>query len=121
MPYVMVVEDDTDGRDALCAALRKAGYEATGCPDGREALATLLSRTPDLLMLDLMMPVMDGITLLEVIRSYLRVQSMPVIVLTGIPDSPMVERARHLKVNTILVKGKASFNDILAAVKVELP
>jgi len=121
MAYILVVEDDSDSREALCAALLKAGYEAGCLPDGREALASILARTPDLIVLDLWMPVMDGTTLLEVLRSYLRLQSLPVIVLTGLPDSPHVDRARHLKVNSILVKGKASFDDILAAVKQELP
>jgi hypothetical protein len=63
---------------------------------------------------------MDGGNFLEVIRSYLRLQSLPVIILTGLPDSPMVDRARHLKVNTILVKGKATLEDIGEAVRMEL-
>ena len=67
------------------------------------------------------MPQMDGGGLLEVLRSYLRLQSLPVVVLTGLPDSPMVERARHLKVNAILVKGKATLEDIGRAVQAELP
>jgi FixJ family two-component response regulator len=47
---------------------------------------------------------------------YLRLQTLPVVVLTGIPDSPMVERARNAGVNSILVKGKATFEDIQRAV-----
>lgn len=63
------------------------------------------------------MPEMDGPTFLEVIRSYLRLQTLPVVVLTGLPDSPMVERVRHLKINDVLVKGKATHEDIRAAVE----
>jgi hypothetical protein len=43
-----------------------------------------------------------------------------VVVLSGLPDSPLVERARHLKVNAILVKGKATFDDINRAISEEL-
>lgn len=118
---ILIVDDDRDGRDALCQFLRRAGYEVECVSDGRDALAAVLARKPDLIVLDLFMPQMDGGGLLEILRSYLRLQSLPVIVLTGLPDSPLVERARFLKVNTILVKGKATFEDILRAVQQELP
>src|SRR5688572_25824988 len=120
MAYLLVVDDEIDGRDALCQFLTKHGHEVACVSDGREALASVLARTPDLVMLDMFMPAMDGTSLLEVMRSYLRLQSLPVIVLTGLPDSPQIDRARHLKVNAILVKGKATFPDILQAVTQEL-
>ena len=63
------------------------------------------------------MPEMDGPSFLEVVRSYLRIQSLPVVVLTGLGDSPMIDRARALRVNSILVKGKASPDDILKALE----
>jgi CheY-like chemotaxis protein len=63
------------------------------------------------------MPEMDVLSFLEVIRSYLRLPSLPMVVLTGLADSPMIERARHLHVNSIWVKGKAPPQDILHAVE----
>lgn len=77
----------------------------------------IISDVPDVVLLDLMMPEMDGPSLLEVVRSYLRLQSLPVVVLTGLPESPMVDRARTLKVNDVLAKGKASPQDIKAAIE----
>jgi CheY-like chemotaxis protein len=120
MATLLLVEDDTDSRDALCAYLERAGHAVECVPNGKQALASVIARPPDLVILDLFMPEMDGGNFLEVIRSYLRLQSLPVIVLTGLPDSPMVERARHLKVNTILVKGKATLEEIAEAVRTEL-
>lgn len=121
MPYILLVEDDADAMLALCEVLRRKGYEADCVPNGRQALSLILGRTPDLVILDLFMPEMDGAGLLEILRCYLSLNSLPVIVLTGLPDSPLVERARHLKVNTVLVKGKASPADILRAIEQELP
>ena len=121
MASILIVDDDHDGRDALCQYLQRSGYEVECVSDGRDALAAVLARTPDLIVLDMFMPQMDGGGLLEILRSYLRLQSLPVVVLTGLPDSPMVERARHLKVNAILVKGKATLDDIGRAVQAELP
>lgn len=120
MAYLLIVDDDTDGREALCKFLQGHGHEVNCVSNGREALAAVLSRLPDLVILDLFMPEMDGAGLLEILRSYLRLQSLPVVVLTGLPDSPLVDRARFLKVNSILVKGKATFPDILNAIQQDL-
>jgi len=89
-----------------------AGHTVAGVPNGREALAAILADLPDVILLDLLMPEMDGPSFLEVVRSYLRIRSLPVVVLTGLTDSPMIDRARALSVNSILVKGKASPEDI---------
>ena len=120
MANLLIVDDDRDGRDALCQFLVRSGHDVQCVADGREALRAILGIPPDLVILDLFMPDMNGTSLLEVLRSYLRLQSLPVIILTGLSDSPMVDHARQLKVNAILVKGKATFEDILGAVKQEL-
>jgi CheY-like chemotaxis protein len=117
MPYVMIVDDVIDSCEALAKFLERAGYRVRCVPNGREALADIIRDTPDVVILDLMMPVMDGPTLLEILRLYLRLQTLPVVVLTGIPDSPLVERVRNAGVSSILVKGKATFQDIERAVR----
>jgi hypothetical protein len=53
-------------------------------------------------------------------RSYLRLQSVPVVILTALGESPLVERVRHLKVNAIMMKGRATLEDILQAINQEL-
>src|SRR6185437_5507402 len=121
MPYLLVVEDDKDSAEALCLYLSKSGYEVDCKPNGREALTSILQRTPDLVILDLLMPYMDGPSLLEVLRSYRRFQSLPVVVFTGVVDSSLAERARHMNVSAILAKGKATVHDVLLAVLRELP
>jgi CheY-like chemotaxis protein len=121
MAYILVVEDDADSGNVLVEFLRRAGHEAISLPNGREALGNILKRTPDLIVLDLFMPEMDGAGLLEILRGYLKLQSLPVIVYTGLPDSPAADRARFLKVNAVLVKGRATHLDVVEAVKQELP
>lgn len=112
MSYVMIVDDSPDAAEPLAKFLQRCGYAVKCVPNGREALAEVINSPPDAVILDLMMPDMDGPSFLEVIRSYLRLQSLPVVVLTGLPDSPMAQRARDLGVTTILVKTKATFDDI---------
>jgi DNA-binding response OmpR family regulator len=120
MANLLIVDDDEDGREALCRYLEQEGHRVECVSNGKVALSAVIDRTPDLVILDLFMPDMDGVNFLEVVRSYLRVQSLPVIVLTGLPDSPMVDRARHLKVNMVLMKGKAGPEEIAEGVRAEL-
>ena len=109
MANVMVVDDALDSSEALCRFLEKSGHLVRCVPNGREALAQIILQMPDVVVLDLLMPEMDGPSFLEVVRSYLRLRSLPVVVLTAMGESPMVERALNLRVNAVLLKGKASF------------
>ena len=117
MAQILIVDDDKDTRDSLAVCLRSAKHFVTCAPNGRDALAHVLNQMPDVILLDLLMPDMDGATFLEVVRSYMRFQSLPVVVLTGAGDNPIIDRARALRVNSILIKGKASFDDIVGAIK----
>lgn len=121
MAKILVVDDSPDSAEPLCRLLQARGHDASCLPNGRNALASILAATPDLIVLDLYMPEMDGPGLLEVLRSYLRLQSLPVVIWTGLPDSPLADRARHLKVNAILIKGKATLEDLVQAIEQELP
>jgi CheY-like chemotaxis protein len=119
-PYVLLVGDDLDGREPLGRLLENAGYEVACANDGRTALNLILARTPDVIVLDLFMPRMDGAKLLEVTRSYLRLQSLRVVVLTAFPESPLVKQVRALGVTRVLHKSKLTFNQIDEAIKAEL-
>jgi CheY-like chemotaxis protein len=117
MASVMIVEDTLDSCEPLQLYLEKAGHKVACYQNGKDALVAVITKPPDVVVLDLLMPEMDGPSFLEVVRSYLRLQSLPVVVWTGLGDSPMVDRARTLKVNSILIKGKATFEDIQRAVE----
>ena len=117
MASILIIDDDVTGRKALAGFLGHAGHVVRSASNGREALAQVISDTPDVVVLDLFMPDMDGPSFLDVVRSYLRIQSLPVVVLTGMTESPMVDRVRYLKVNSVLAKGKATPEDIRRAVE----
>src|SRR5687768_5947766 len=116
MAKVLIVDDTPGSFEPVAKHLGDAGHAVT-CVPRREALASVLAELPDVILLDLVMPEMDGPTFLEIIRSYLRLQALPVVVLTGMDDSPMVARVQILKVNSVLAKGKASLEEIQRAVE----
>ena len=115
MAKILIVDDNTDEAETLARLLRAGSHRVATATNGRDALASIINDMPDVVLLDLIMPEMDGPSFLEVVRSYLRLQALPVVVLTAAPDSPMVDRTRALKVNTILAKAKASTEEILKA------
>jgi CheY-like chemotaxis protein len=117
VPYVMIVDDARDSVEPLAAYLERMGYLVKVVPNGREALAEIIRHPPHVLLLDLLMPDMDGAALLEVIRSYLRLSMLPVVVLTGVPDSPLAQRVRDMDAHSVLTKGKATFRDVEVALR----
>lgn len=119
MSKILVVDDDADTCEVAAVALRSAGHQVDWAMNGRDALLTIFAQTPDLIVLDLRMPELDGPGLLEIMRCYLRLQSLPVIVMTAVDGGPLVERAHRSQVCAVLVKGKAVMNDLVAAVNQE--
>ena len=117
MARILLVEDAFDGAEAIARYLTTAGHTVKAVGNGKEALKEVLENTPDAVLLDLLMPDLDGPSFLEVVRAYLRLYTLPVVVLTGLPDSPLVARIRRLSVSAILVKGKAGPADICAALE----
>src|SRR5688572_10527905 len=115
MSNILIVDDNDDDRELLGTFFKTSGFNVRLAPNGRDALSEVLKELPDVVLLDLVMPEMDVPSFLEVIRSYLRLQSLPVVIYTGMSDSPMIDRARALKVNSILAKGKATTEEILRA------
>jgi len=80
---VLLVEDDTDTRDVMTRILQKAGEQVLEAANGREALHLLSVNRPTIILLDLMMPVMDGFDFLLEMRTHAEWRDIPVIVLTA--------------------------------------
>lgn len=120
MAHLLVVDDDADSREALSRILRRRGYRVTSVPNGRDALAVLTNQSPDLIVLDLRMPEMDGIMFLDVVRSYLRLQHVPVFLLTAYPETPELSRAEALGVRGTYTKGEGNLNKLIDAIDAEV-
>ena len=80
MPKILIVDDEEDIRNALAIYLRAEDYETVSAGDGQEALSILKEGGIDLVLLDIMMPGMDGITALSKLRDF---SNVPVILLTA--------------------------------------
>jgi DNA-binding response OmpR family regulator len=82
---VLVIEDDPVYRELLVMALESEGYHAVGAQDGARALEVLRSSTPDVIILDLLMPVMDGLSFLKTLKEG-GGETIPILVHTGLEE-----------------------------------
>jgi two-component system, OmpR family, alkaline phosphatase synthesis response regulator PhoP len=80
---ILVVEDDQDIAQLVARYLEKAGFTADVVSSGREALTTIAARAPDLLILDRMLPHVDGLEICRTVRSNSKTAEMPIIMLTA--------------------------------------
>src|SRR6267378_8147235 len=105
MPNILVVEDDDAIRGLVSEVLRDDGYQVQEATNGVEALASLREIRPDLIVLDLMMPVMDGWTFVEECRRKQWCDGVPIVVTSASHDLPRTaERLRSFGVRTCLAK-----------------
>lgn len=87
---VLIVDDDADARDMLAAALRGAGYDTFVAGDGVEALERIADLAPDLVLMDAMMPRMDGFAACRLIKARPDFAERPVIFMTGLSETEHV-------------------------------
>ncbi len=117
MPTVMVVDDTAVIRETVAKLLRREGFNTICASNGKEALAVLQLSAPDLVLLDLMMPEMDGLECLALLRQEPRWQALPVIVMTALGDEENQLKAQRLGASDYLVKARFSMNQILERVR----
>lgn len=120
MARILVVDDEPSCRGPLSKLLELEGYETDTAADGVEAMDRLAQRLPDLILLDLLMPRMDGVQVLESIRGDERLKNLPVIVVTGQHDSRKQSRAMELGAREYLFKAATPFNRLLGILQKHL-
>jgi CheY-like chemotaxis protein len=89
---ILIVEDDDDSRAFLATFLRAEGYSVTTAANGEEALAVALQQHPRLILLDLMMPGMDGFAFRGAQLRSPEVANIPVILISGLDDDAQIAR-----------------------------
>jgi len=113
---VLVVDDDEGTRDRLRTMLTRAGWAATEAADGRTALQHVAAARPAVILLDLMMPGMDGFAVLKELRNNPDWASIPVIVVTAM-DMTQADRDRLGPQAALIRKDSADMRDLLAEVR----
>lgn len=116
MYTVMVVDDNDSIRRGLALIFRHSGYRVVMAADGLEAIQMSDELIPDVLLLDLSMPGMDGLSLLELLREHRGWESLPVIIYTAVNDPVVRRKAERLGAETI-TKGTVTWDELVAKVR----
>jgi CheY-like chemotaxis protein len=114
---VLLVEDDQPTREMMVRTLEKAGWQVSEAGNGREALDQLDRQKPKLILLDLMMPVMDGFDFLLEMRANAEWQDIPVIVLTAKDLTDEDRRILSGRVEQVVEKGACSHAHLLEIIR----
>jgi CheY-like chemotaxis protein len=114
---VLVVEDDADLREMMRRTLENVGWAVIEAANGRVALERLIEQRPELILLDLMMPEMDGFQFLEEVRTHEEWRSIPIVVVTAKDLTEEDRRRLTASVARVLQKGLYSREEMLREVR----
>jgi DNA-binding response OmpR family regulator len=112
MGRIWVVDDQPDVSRAMVALLRQAGHRGTAFLSGEAALAQLGADLPDLMILDVMMPGLDGFAVLRAVRENPRTTKLPVIMFSAVADPSRIAHAMASGANDYWVKASFDFGEL---------
>ena len=104
MAFVLVVDDDEATCDALRRLLSRMGYQAAIAQSGREALDVAEAARPDVIVLDWMMPDMDGLEVLRRLRERPATKDVPVLLYSAVDNAELLGQARKLGAQECVLK-----------------
>jgi DNA-binding response OmpR family regulator len=116
---ILVIDDSPTVSNTVGWILNDFGYEVRMAPDGLSALSTIHIFKPDLLLLDVKLPHVDGIKLCEMLRNHAAYVSLPIVMLSGLSSQKDIDRALAAGANSYVVK-PVNDEKLLAIIRQEL-
>lgn len=114
---LLVAEDDKFLQKILVTKFAKEGFDVRAASDGEEAVKALLADVPAFMLLDLILPKMNGFEVLAEIRTNQKMKDLPVFILSNLSQEEDIKRAKELGVLDFLVKADNSINQVVEKVK----
>jgi len=117
---ILIIEDEPDIREAMAEALVQAGFDALTAENGSVGLELAIAEKPDMILLDIIMPIMDGHETLSRLRQDPWGKSVKVIMLTSMDDVKNIGTAHEGGITDYIIKAHSSLDDIVKKVKLEI-
>ena len=114
---ILIIEDEATLQKALQEVLTAEGYDILSALDGLRGLEMARQENPDIILLDIILPKMDGFEVLKELKGEEKTESIPVVILTNLSDVSDVQKALDLGATTYLVKADFSLEDVIKKVK----
>jgi two-component system cell cycle response regulator DivK len=103
-PRLLIVEDDPDHRWVLCALMKRMGYDCQVAKNGQEALELVEAFEPQMILMDLRMPVLDGLETTRRLKADARTRDIPVLVISGDATAPEIAAALRAGCEEVMAK-----------------
>ncbi len=117
---ILLVEDDETLAMVYQQRLELEGFEVKHSTNGEQALSDAVEFKPDLVLLDVMMPKLNGFDVLDILRNSPQTRNTHIIMLTALSQPKDAERAKELGADDFLVKSQVVIGDVVARIKHEL-
>lgn len=114
---ILIIEDDRFLRELISRKLSDDGFDAVGAADGEEGIKKVKEEKPDLILLDLILPSIDGFEVLSRIKKDESVKSIPVIILSNLGQKEEVEKGLKMGAVDYLIKAHFTPGEIVEKVK----
>lgn len=121
MSKILIVEDDPLIVKIYSTRLKADGHEIFTAENGEDGIRQAIQHEPDLVVLDVMMPRMDGFGVLQKIRSDERLAKTPIIMYSNLSNEDEIQRAKKMGATEFIVKANLSPNQVIAKLKEYLP
>lgn len=119
-PSILIVDDEKPLTEALVFKFEEEGFTVWSAYDGEEGLRSALANEPDMILLDIIMPKMDGLTMLEKLRENMWGKTAKVIMLTNLSEWSNTAQAIEQHVHDVLIKSDWKIADVIKKVKEKL-
>ncbi len=117
---ILIIEDEIDIREAMTEALTQENFTVSTAQNGSVGLEKALSEHPDMILLDIVMPIMDGHEMLEKLRQDSWGKHARVIMLTSMDDVNNIANAHEGTITDYIIKAHSSLDEIVSKVKMSI-
>lgn len=117
MKTILFIEDESALQKSLGEMLKKSNFRFISAFDGETGLDLARKRNPDLILLDLILPKLDGFKVLEALKKDKKTNKIPIIILTNLENPFDVQRALELGATTYLIKANYELDEIVKKIK----
>ena len=117
MKTILFIEDEAALQKTFSEILSTEGFTVISALDGENGLALAKSEKPDLILLDLILPKLHGLEVLQEIKKDNNIKDIPVIVLTNVESIEKIDKALELGATTYLVKSEYSLEEVITKIK----
>ena len=117
MKKILFIEDESALQKTFGDTLKNKGYEVIGALDGESGLRSAKGERPDLILLDLILPKMDGFEVLRGLKASEETKDIPVIILTNLEETENIQKTLELGATTYLVKSSYTLEEVVKKVE----